>query len=290
MIEQVGDGVAVVGEVLVVGVADVLVDVFQLDEEQRDAVDEAQDVGPAAVGVARDPQLAHDQEMVVRRLLKVEDPKPQVLHGAIRPLHGHGHALPVEVVLLAVDLDERLDRAGLNDAADRLIVDVAVRPGLSFASAAAQFAGQHHLAIVAPAQGAVGTEQLVVVRVDRIPAEGVVEIGHGSGLHQAVFSHGAAHVTISPFISYRGCQRRRSQTGSELHRLLPRGLRPRRSLRCKIKIGGLRHPPKLYRLLPRGLRPRRSLGSNIKYGGHRPPASVEFRGSLACQIGFDRLE
>ncbi len=198
-----GDSIAVVGQVLVVGVADVLMDVLQLDEEERDAVDEAQDVGPAAVGVARDPQLAHDQEAVVGRLPEVEDAQPQVLCRAIRPLHGHRHAVPVVVVLLAVDLDQRLDRAGLDDEAHRLIVRVGRQAGIEFLQRGAQLAGQHRLALAAPAQGAVGAEHFVIVRVDRVPAEDVAEVVGGGDLHQAILGHGAAHVTISPLIRIR---------------------------------------------------------------------------------------
>ena len=74
MVEDVGDGVAVVRVVLLKGGLEVPVDVLALDEEQRQAVDEADDVGPAAVEVPFDPQLAHAQEVIVLRCLEVEDP------------------------------------------------------------------------------------------------------------------------------------------------------------------------------------------------------------------------
>ena len=74
VVEQVRDGVLVVGEVLLVGGADVLVDVLQLHEQQRQAVDEADDVRAAAVEVAPHPQLAHAEEMVVLRSRRSRTP------------------------------------------------------------------------------------------------------------------------------------------------------------------------------------------------------------------------
>ena len=55
VMEDVGNGVLVVGKVLVVGAADVAVDVLQLHEQERDAVDEADQVGAAAVERPLDP-------------------------------------------------------------------------------------------------------------------------------------------------------------------------------------------------------------------------------------------
>ena len=55
--EQVRDRVAVVAEVVVVGVLQVAVRRLQLDEHERDAVDEADQVGAPVVQVGVDPEL-----------------------------------------------------------------------------------------------------------------------------------------------------------------------------------------------------------------------------------------
>ena len=55
--EQLGDRVAIVGEVVVVSRLHRLVRLFELHEHQRDAVDEQRHVEPAAVEVAGDPHL-----------------------------------------------------------------------------------------------------------------------------------------------------------------------------------------------------------------------------------------
>ena len=62
--EQVRHRVAVVAQVPVVRVAHVLVRHLQLDEDQRDAIDEQHDVGPALVHVASDPELRNRQPVV----------------------------------------------------------------------------------------------------------------------------------------------------------------------------------------------------------------------------------
>ena len=45
---------------------------LQLDEEQRDAVDEADQVGAALVHLAGDPELRGQEEIVVLRVLPVD--------------------------------------------------------------------------------------------------------------------------------------------------------------------------------------------------------------------------
>ena len=48
---------------------------LQLHEQQRQAVDEPDDVGPAAVEIAAHPQLPHAEEMVVLGVIEIEHPQ-----------------------------------------------------------------------------------------------------------------------------------------------------------------------------------------------------------------------
>ena len=73
--EQVRDGVSVVAEVLVVRVLQVLVRRLEFDEDERDAVDKPNEVGPAMVEVRVDPELGDEQEVVVLGVLPVDDGK-----------------------------------------------------------------------------------------------------------------------------------------------------------------------------------------------------------------------
>ena len=73
VMEEMLHGVAVVAQVLVVGPLQILVDVLALHENQRNAVDKADQVRPAPVDVAAYPELAHRHEVVFFRMVEVED-------------------------------------------------------------------------------------------------------------------------------------------------------------------------------------------------------------------------
>jgi hypothetical protein len=55
------------------------VDVLELHEEKRQAVDETNYVRPFATQVALDPKLAHAQKVIGLRILEVEDPQSRLL-------------------------------------------------------------------------------------------------------------------------------------------------------------------------------------------------------------------
>lgn len=66
------DGVAVVRQVAVVGVPKLLVGCLQLHQEERDAIDEANQVRATGIEVALHPNLTCQQEVVVRRVEPVD--------------------------------------------------------------------------------------------------------------------------------------------------------------------------------------------------------------------------
>ena len=120
MVEGVGDAVLgqVVGQVVVEAGADVPVDRLQLDEDQRQAVDEAHQIGAPVVvrhAHALDLQLAHGEEAVVGWQLRKSITCARAWR--VSPLasrHSTGTPLADEAVELAVVLDQRagkVDRA-----------------------------------------------------------------------------------------------------------------------------------------------------------------------------------
>ena len=90
MVEGVGDDVLVqvVAQVVVEAGADVLVDRLQLDEDQRQAVDEADEIGAAVVvrrAQAGELQLAHGEEAVcARRVVEVDHARAGIAALAVR--------------------------------------------------------------------------------------------------------------------------------------------------------------------------------------------------------------
>ena len=102
VVEQVRDRVLVVEEVLLVSGANILADVLQLHEQQRQAVDKADDVRPAAVQIAAHPQLAHAEELIVFRAIEIEHPQPLAHPLAPCVAEGDLHPVPDQPVLVAV--------------------------------------------------------------------------------------------------------------------------------------------------------------------------------------------
>ncbi len=132
VVEEVRHRVLIVFEVLLVRRPDIPVDVLQLHEEQRQAVDEAHDVGPPAVEVAPHPEFPDAEEVVLLRFGKVEDPEalphPIALHVTERDLH----AVADEVVLLAVRRGHRQCGRCCDDLPDGVVVGLAGEAGVQF--------------------------------------------------------------------------------------------------------------------------------------------------------------
>lgn len=85
---------------------------LELDEHQRQAVDEADDVGPPAPVHAGDPELLDREPVVAGRVVPVDHPhplRPRALLVAVR--HLHRHAVLEQPVQLAVGLDHAHARA-----------------------------------------------------------------------------------------------------------------------------------------------------------------------------------
>ena len=110
--EDLGDRGAVVGEIAVVGVRHRLVARLQFDEQQRQAVDEADEVGALGVELAREPDLAGEEEVVCFRVVPVDDADDFRLAFAVWPADLDLGAVAQEVMDLGIGPDG-VDRAAL---------------------------------------------------------------------------------------------------------------------------------------------------------------------------------
>ena len=126
VVEGVRDAVLVqiVREVLVKTGTDVPVDGLQLNEDQRQAVDETDEVrAPVVVRYshALDPQLTDRQEAVSGRVPKIDDLCPGVagLAGGVAPFDRH--TAPYVAVELAVVLEERTREVDASQLLDGLL-------------------------------------------------------------------------------------------------------------------------------------------------------------------------
>ena len=104
VIEDLGNGVLIVGVVVLICTQHVLVVALELDEQQRHTVDEAHEVAAAAVHGTLYPQLLCRHEAVHPRMLEVEDLCELGARGAIRLNLLHWYAIAKHLVLGLVDL------------------------------------------------------------------------------------------------------------------------------------------------------------------------------------------
>lgn len=161
----------------------VLVDSLELDEDQRQAVHEADQIPPPVVvrdAHTLDLQFPDRQEAVVGRVPEIDHPRVRMpdLAGGVAPLHRHPTA--DEAVKLPVVLEERASKVDPRELLDRLLPrrlrNARVKPG----QRRAQIPHQHSLAFGRAAQGSVRPERLRVVGVDALPADRLLQmLGEG---------------------------------------------------------------------------------------------------------------
>ena len=161
-------------QVVVEAGADVPVDRLQLDEDQRQAVDEADQIGAPVVvrhAHALDLQLAHGEEAVAAGVAEVDHLRARVprLAGCVAPLDRHAAA--DEAVELAVVLEQRAGEVDARELLDGLLARRLRQVRVEPRQRRAQVAHQHHLALGRAAQRALRPEGLRVVGVDALPAE-----------------------------------------------------------------------------------------------------------------------
>ena len=87
--EQLRDGALVIPQIVLIGVLRSSVALLEFDEDQRQPIDEPDQIGPAFINAARDPELRSQKEVVVLRLVPVDDP--------------HGFAGFVSLIVLKTD-------------------------------------------------------------------------------------------------------------------------------------------------------------------------------------------
>ena len=69
------DGVFVIAQIVVVGVHQLCVVGFELKEHERDAIDEANNIWPAVIKLSHHLKLAHSEEFIFQRLVKIKHPQ-----------------------------------------------------------------------------------------------------------------------------------------------------------------------------------------------------------------------
>ena len=77
---------------------------FQLNKEERDTIDETDDIRPSVVDIPVNLHLLHREKAVLRGIREVNHHRTPLLLPAVRLLHRHGDAVADEEILLLVHL------------------------------------------------------------------------------------------------------------------------------------------------------------------------------------------
>ena len=94
IVEQLRNGIKVIPIIIYVGVLHIHGGLFQLDEQQRNAIDKAHNVRSTAVQLRVDLHFFYGEEMIVFRVFEVDHRCAPRFGAAIRPLDRHRDAIP----------------------------------------------------------------------------------------------------------------------------------------------------------------------------------------------------
>jgi hypothetical protein len=128
-------------------------------------------------------------------LVEVDHPQPVPHPLALGVAEGHRHPVADQIVLVAVRGDDALGGDGGRELAQGVVVGRIRQARVQRREPLPQHPGQHHLALRAAPEQAIGAEVLVVEGVHRLPAELLLQVLGGGLLDQGVFGvGGGAHV------------------------------------------------------------------------------------------------
>ena len=134
--------VTIVAEIVVVRIVDALGRDLELDEEERDAIDEADDIRSSFVEVAEYGHLRHDQEVIIRRGVPVDDPHRPHIGSAIIIRDGDLHAIAEQGVDFTIRIDEAAGGAIRSDRVDRTVESVCRQVGIEADECGAETVGE----------------------------------------------------------------------------------------------------------------------------------------------------
>ena len=186
--EQLGYGVEIVAVVVVEGIHHLHVVVFQLHEEQRNAIHEAHNVGTAAVQSAMHPQLAHAKELVLVGRSEVDNLGLHLFRLAVGFGSGDGNAVTNHLVLLLVDLHQRLAAHVFCHVLHTLLQLLVRQPWVQRLQCLAEMAKQQHFVVAVATESTIWAKRLLVEGVDALPPQLLLHEVGGALLYQLVFA------------------------------------------------------------------------------------------------------
>ena len=193
VIEQLRNGIEVIPIIVYVGVLHIHGRLFQLDKQQRNAIDKAHDVRSAAVQLRVDLHLFYVEEMIVSRVFEVDHRRASDFGAAIRPLDRHRDAIPQQKILFLVDLHQGCGGNVCREFLLHLVQLVRGEPRVQPQKRLPKIPGQQHFPIAGAAQRPVRPQLFGVVSQHHLPAQNILQQVACTVLDKDIFGVFAAH-------------------------------------------------------------------------------------------------
>ena len=175
VVEQMGNGVEIIGVVVGVGILHVHRVLLQFNKQQRNPIDETDNIRAAAVQVTVDLQLFDGEEMVVIGIPEVDDRGIFGFCPAAGLLHGDRDTIPNEEILLLVDLQQGGGGQSVLQCALSLVHLSGCNPRIQAQQSLPKIPGQQNLPVALAAKRAVFAQLLRVVGKGDLPAKLIFE-------------------------------------------------------------------------------------------------------------------
>ena len=197
VIEQMRNGVQIVGVVVGIGILHIHGVLLQFDEQQRNPVDKADNIRAAAVQVAVDLQFLDGEEMVVIGIPEVDDRGIFGFCPAAGLLHGDRDTIPNEEIFLLVDLQQGGGGQSVLQCALSLVHLSGCDPRIQAQQSLPKIPGQQNLPVALAAKRAVFAQLLRVVGKSDLPAKLILKQVTSAFLYKYVFGIVVAHGVTS---------------------------------------------------------------------------------------------
>ena len=193
VIEQLRNGIEIISVIVYVGVLHIHGRLFQLDEQQRNAIDKAHDVRSAAVQLRVDFHFFYGEEMIVFRVFEVDHRRASDFGAAIRPLDRHRDAIPQQKILFLIDLHQGCGGNVCREFLLHLVQLVRGEPRVQAQKRLPKIPGQQHFPIAGAAQRPVRPQLFGVVSHHDLPAQNILQQVARTVLNKDIFGVFAAH-------------------------------------------------------------------------------------------------
>ena len=176
VVKKMGNGFLVVGEVFLIGRLHITMNIFQFHKQQRNAVDESNNVRSPAIQITLHLQFPDAEEMVVLRLIEIKDIQALFPGLSIRVAVKNLHAVPKEIIFLLIGGEGALAGAGFPELPDGVIIRLFGEIGIECLQLPAEIAYKDSFPVRPSAQRSIGAKSLLAPGMDGFPAQIILQV------------------------------------------------------------------------------------------------------------------